>query len=245
MPKTTLQFRPNVFLTLLAIIGMGFFVSLGFWQLHRAEEKKQMLEMLNTRLAGKILPLQSVIVDQNTWQYQPVQFRGKFLNTKQFLLDNKIKHGQVGYEVITPVRVDGIKNLVLVNRGWIAAGPDRQVLPSMKSVFGSVEIHGIIRVPLAGGILLKAENLPDNQWPIRIQRLDFNWIGTALQQPVYPFVVLLDTEAANGFLRDWQFVNGQPAQNIAYAIQWFLFAGILFIVYFALTIKRSRSMTQK
>lgn len=233
-----LQFRPNLFLTLLAIIGMGFFISLGFWQLHRAEEKRQMLEMLDTRLAGKVLPLQSVIADQNTWQYQSVQFKGKLLNKQQFLLDNKINHGQVGYEVITPVRVVGIKNLVLLNRGWIAAGQDRRILPTIKSVFGSVKIHGIIRVPLAGGIVLKAENEPNNVWPLRIQQLDFQWMQSALHQPIYPFVVLLDKKAANGFVRDWQFVNSQPAKNIGYAVQWFVFAGVLFIIYFALTLRR-------
>ena len=42
-------------------------------------------------------------------------------------LDNKLRRHRAGYEVVTPLRVDG--EHVLVNRGWIEAGRTRDALP--------------------------------------------------------------------------------------------------------------------
>ncbi len=75
-------------------------------------------------------------------------FSGKFDNEQQFLLDNRIYQDRVGYEVITPVKVAGLKKRVLVDRGWIESPPTRQILPVITSVFGSQIINGIIRIPL-------------------------------------------------------------------------------------------------
>lgn len=233
-----LSFRPNYWLTLLAVIFLAIFVSLGFWQLQRAKEKEQILSMLTSRSASAPISLQALGTETSAWQYQPVQFSGEFLNSKQFLLDNKINQGHIGYEVITPIQVAGLKKLVLVNRGWIAAGQNRKILPQLKSVFGLQTIHGIIRLPSAKGLVLKADVLSGENWPIRIQQVDFTLIEKALGQSVYPFVVLLDKQADNGYVRDWQFVNAQPAKNIGYAVQWFAFAGVLLIIYFGLTLKR-------
>lgn len=37
--------------------------------------------------------------------------------------------GRAGYHVIAPLRMEGSDAVVLVNRGWIELGSDRNVLP--------------------------------------------------------------------------------------------------------------------
>lgn len=233
-----LKFEPNLLLTIVAIAAMALFLSLGFWQLDRAKEKEQILADLQQKLQSQPISLQRLSGKSQERQYQPVQFSGIYDNKQQFLLDNRTRKGRAGYEVITPVKIPDIKKWVLVNRGWIRAGHDRRLLPKLKSVFGSQTIHGIIRMPLAKGFVLKAENLQQEKWPKRLQQLDFKLIAQELNQPVYPFVVLLDKNANHGFVRDWKFINMIPAKHIGYAVQWFAFAAVLFIIYFALSVKR-------
>lgn len=237
---STIKFRPNLYLTILAIIGLGFFMTLGMWQLRRSHEKEQILSNLQQKLKNPPISLQTLPNDKEARQYQPVKFQGKFLNNQQFLLDNRTHKGRVGYEVITPIKIKGMDKLVLVNRGWIPGTHDRRVLPELKSVFGLQKIHGIIRMPLAKGLVLRAEDLIGAQWPIRIQQLDFPLMEKLLHKPIYPFVVLLDNNAKNGYVRQWKFINMKPAKHIGYAVQWFTFAAVLLIIYFGLTIKRER-----
>jgi surfeit locus 1 family protein len=237
---STIKFRPNLFLTVLAIVFLGFFISLGTWQLHRSREKEQILSSLEQKLEAAPVSLQLLSKDPKQRQYQPIEFQGVFLNNKQFLLDNRIHKGKVGYEVITPVKVKGTKDLILLNRGWIPATHDRRVLPKLRSVFGLQKIHGIIRMPLAKGLVLKTEDLTDAKWPIRIQQLNFKLMAALLSKPVYPFVVLLDKNTQNGYVREWKFINMKPAKHIGYAVQWFAFALVLLIIYFALTIQREK-----
>jgi len=57
--------------------------------------------------------------------------RGKYVPEPQFLLDNMLAEGTVGYHVLTALRVAGVREHVLVNRGWVRADLDRAVLPSV------------------------------------------------------------------------------------------------------------------
>ncbi len=236
-----LKFRPNLFLTLLAIIALIFFLNLGFWQVRRSHEKEQILQSLNHKLKSSPVLLQNLPKTAKARQYQPVVFEGKFENSRQFLLDNRTHKGKAGYQVITAVKVFGLKETVLVNRGWIPIQGRRSQLPKLPEVFGLQKIHGIIRMPLAKGLVLKAETISSDKWPIRIQQLDFPLMAKLLNQPVYPFVVLLDKNAPHGFVRDWKFINMKPQKHIGYAVQWFGFAVVLLIIYFALTLKREKN----
>lgn len=232
-----IKFRSSCLLTLLAFIMVIFFLKLGFWQIHRAREKTQLLATLSKRTFSIPLSIKMLPVDKKMLQFQPIQFRGTFENQQQFLLDNQIYQDRVGYDVITPVKVKGIKKAVLVDRGWIEASQSRQTLPALTAVIGSQIVKGIIYVPLAKQFILKNDNLDNIQWPLRIQRIDFELMAKALHTPVYPFVVKLDKNAANGFIRQWQFVTMLPAEHYAYAVQWFGFAILLIIIYCILIIK--------
>ena len=49
--------------------------------------------------------------------YMPVQMSGRFLPDAYFLLDNQMRGGQVGYEVLDVLQLNS-GGSVLVNRGW-------------------------------------------------------------------------------------------------------------------------------
>jgi len=77
----------------LAALGCAAFIALGNWQTRRADEK---------RAAGA--------------QLQSVSVTGTFLPKYSVMLDNKLRHGKAGYEVVTPLRLAGSDLHVLVNR---------------------------------------------------------------------------------------------------------------------------------
>src|SRR5712675_2812989 len=94
------SFRPRAWALVLAGLACAAGIALGNWQARRAEQKR----VLGAELAAK-----------------QIAARGTFLPRHSVLLDNKLRHGRPGYEVITPLRLAGSDMHVLVNRGWIAA----------------------------------------------------------------------------------------------------------------------------
>ena len=109
----------------LALLGICFFSSLGFWQLHRADEKRKILAheaMLSARQPA--LWRGSI---QDILPFKRVLFAGKFL-PQVFFLDNQYHAHQIGYHVISPLLMS-TGRLVLVDRGWVPAGHTRVILP--------------------------------------------------------------------------------------------------------------------
>src|SRR5262252_7479595 len=103
------SFRPRGWALAAAAAACAVFILLGNWQARRADEKRALAAaMQNRRIA----------------------LSGTFLPQYTVLLDNKIYNHRAGYEVVTPLRVDG--ESVLVLRGWIEAGRSREVLPEVK-----------------------------------------------------------------------------------------------------------------
>src|SRR5690606_22816052 len=60
-----------------------------------------------------------VIADGEVALYQPLSASGRYLADRQFLIDNMILDGRVGYFVITPFQFSRDEPLLLVNRGWL------------------------------------------------------------------------------------------------------------------------------
>ena len=64
-------------------------------------------------------------------------------------------------------------------------------------------------------------------WPYRIQHIEIPTLSQELQRKLLPFVVLLDAEEPDGYLRAWQPMAGfGPERNVGYAVQWFGLAAV-------------------
>ncbi len=165
--------------------------------------------------------------------YAPVSLRGRFLPEEYFLLDNQMREGQVGYEVLDVMLLeDG--DSVLVNRGWIAGGADRQTLPAVPRVNGPVEITGHVYVAPGAPFLLAEQRLEDN-WPKRIQAVEMDKLAPLIAAEqggkVFPYPVRIDTGARGALVTDWQILNTSPLKHQAYAVQWFAMAAVLLVYY--------------
>jgi surfeit locus 1 family protein len=217
MLRSRLPFVPTL-VTFLAVVIM---FALGVWQLQRADEKKQRLIAIDQAARSAPLSLNAALALNEDARDFPVYFKGQADAEHYFLLDNRIQHGQVGYEVL--LVVDAESGAVLVNYGWIAAPALRADLPMVAIPAGEQEYQGMLSIPFKNS-LVNETALFDQQWPKVVQQVDINLMAQHYQQKLMPFVILLDEQDNIGFVRNWQAVVMPPEKHLAYAIQWFLLA---------------------
>lgn len=219
---------------LIVLIFVAILVYLGFWQLQRADEKKQML--LSYHHLSKKIPIFMALNRQLPKQYQIVKVQGTFLS-QVMLLDNQHYQHQFGYHVISPLMLeDG--QVILVDRGWLAGDVTRRVLPIIKTSSGFVSLLGQVYYPSLNrwqsGPLIERQQ----HHLIVIERLDIKLISHFLHKPVYPFIIHLDKQEEGGYVRDWSVVSMPPERHYAYALQWFGFALIVFVVFMVWIFKK-------
>lgn len=231
------HFAPKWYFVIATLVFVALFISMGCWQLRRADEKGVLQTSFESRMHLSPLTLQQITATQDV-RYYPVTVTGHYDNAHTILLDNKIYQHRIGYEVVTPfipTLQTHNQRVVLVNRGWLAADIDRQVLPVIPDIIGQQTITGVIYQMPGKAFTLGSIAEGRTHWPLRLQALDFSLVESILQRPLYPFVVLLSPNDKEGFVRDWQPIATSVQKHIGYAVQWFTFAGVLVIIFIVLS----------
>ncbi|MFT6286803.1 MAG: cytochrome oxidase assembly protein ShyY1 [Alcanivorax sp.] len=207
-------------------------VFLGFWQLQRADEKTQIAQTYEARSqlpAAAFSPEMSQLPD-DALRYLPVNLQGTYLPGRDILLDNRIHQGRFGYQVVSPFRLAGSDDLVLVNRGWVEGDRSRRVLPEVPVEASTVLISGTIYIP-PGEPYLLADQVYVDRWPLLLQALEIEKLAPVLAKTsaarLFPHVLKIDPEQAGALLVSWQVINVSPQKHQAYAVQWFAMAAAL------------------
>ena len=224
------EFTPRLIPTLVTIVFLPVLVSLGFWQLDRAEQKREILRQYEQQ-AGITWNLNAGPQQTDVTPYQKVEVAGRFDTEKQFLLDNKVHEGQAGYQEITPLVIQNSRQAVLVNREWVPQMRSRKQLPPIPTPSGDLEIHGKLKTKVGKSFHLGASGVEQDSWPRVIQWLDMAQIEKSLGYKVLPFMILQDADSPAGFVRDWYIKEITPEKNISYAVQWFALALALVIIF--------------
>jgi surfeit locus 1 family protein len=211
-------------------------LTLGIWQLNRAEEKRAILDLQSQRQGSEVLELSASLSENlESLLYKPVSAVGHYDSSHQYLLDNQVSKGRAGYSVLTPFRSTENGKAVLVNRGWIPLGKSRAELPDIRVALNKIKLTGRINRFPRVGLRLAGSELPAKGWPAVVQVIDVKVLSQQLGYSLVDFQIELDKFAANGFAREWQeSVVMTPEKHTAYAVQWFLLAitlTVLFIKY--------------
>lgn len=210
--------------TALVLALVALFVRLGFWQLARAQEKRALLETHAQRLALPPLSHLPQEAESNQARYRRVHLAGRYDPARQILLDNQVYNGQAGYQVLAPFQPAEGGCAVLVNRGWVPAGPDRRLLPPVPLARIDAEIDGRIEhFPGVGLRLQGAEQLSPG-FPLLAQQLDAAALAGRLGYCLLPYQIQLAPEAGEGYVRDWKTQHIDPDKSLGYAFQWFAMA---------------------
>lgn len=224
------NFKPRLIASISLAILLPLFIALGFWQLQRAEQKKSLMAVQSSNQAQTPIALTDPFDIQSNL-YRPVVISGEYDSEHQFLLDNQISNRTAGYHVLTPLRIEGSDRAIIIDRGWIPTGSDRQKTPDIKIKQTRVRITGIAK-PFSGiGFKFKGGDLPTSGWPSMIQWVEADKLSEKLGYPLRPYQVLLDAQANEGYLRDWQIAKLTPEKNLGYALQWFSFAFVTVVLY--------------
>lgn len=222
---------------------LGLLLSLGRWQLGRADEKSEARVRFEAAQAEVPLSLNTVnltgTVPTESLQFAPVTATGRYDTTRQFLLDNRTHGGKAGYHVLTPLHL-GNNTAVLVNRGWVAFLGRRDELPAIAVDETPRRVSGVSALPREDQLVLGETGYePTTSWPRTVQRIEIAAIEKTLGLSLLPVVLRLDPTTPDGFVRKWDaFVGIGPTRHHGYAFQWFSLAFALVVVYFVVATRR-------
>lgn len=233
-----IRFIPRWRMSLFALAVVLLFTRLGFWQLHRAHEKQEMLAVHQT--FAKQIPKNWQPGYPEPGQYQQISIQGHFL-AKILFLDNQHYQHQFGYHVISPLLLAN-DQVILVDRGWVAGDIGRKTMPMTETPTGLVHLAGTVYFPSEKNWVL-GQALEKIEKNIAIVELvDNHLISQFLHKSVYPFMIRLNKNQASltdGFVQEWPVVAMSPQRHYGYALQWFAMALVILILFIVLNFKRN------
>jgi surfeit locus 1 family protein len=232
------RIRINWLLAACVVITAATFMRLGLWQLDRAAEKVDAQNELLAELQINAEPIESIPpghlhAANPELQNRHVKLVGEYWNERTILLLAEFYESQIGYGVVTPLRLSSNNRLVLVHRGWTTGILPPDTPPFTRPVTGPVEIDAQIFVP-SGNIRAIENTIDASQWPLRIRTLDVDTLSAILGEPLFPFTVRITADQPGTLTRHWPAVQPAINQNLSYAVQWFSFGlAVLFIALLA------------
>lgn len=222
-----------------AVVVMALFLSLGTWQLQRADEKRQVMNVYQQRMHNQPKPLMEY---SNQWEenrYAPVYVSGEY-SSQQFLLDNQSRNKQYGFNVLTPISLNN-GDWLLVDRGWLAGDASRRSKPDVGLHQLRVNINAVMYTPFDDPFVLDDVVSHDASWPKIIQYLDFDQLGDLLGVRLLPVILRLDADSGEGYLREWPVVSVTPERHWAYAVQWYGMALAVLLIVLTLGVKKKEA----
>jgi surfeit locus 1 family protein len=208
-------------LILFFIILFPLLLTLGQWQLSRAEEKQRILSEYTHLNSISAIDIES-LDGEEALTYRRIKLRGVYDVDRYWLLDNRSRNGRAGYEVLMSF---GDQNLsVLVNRGWLPAGNDRSKLPAIETPGDQQVVSGYLVDMESNAWIKHSKSDLTLSWPKRVLHLDPHQASQHLGEPLYPWILRLDDDAPGALLTNWQIVSSNPQRHYAYAVQWFSMA---------------------
>ena len=236
------QVRVNIWLLILFLIMQTLLNELGFWQLNRAKEKQIRLHQIEQGGQSKLDSLSSV-EDKHLLQFQQVNLSLEALYEKATFLDNKTHKKAPGYHVLQLAKEQKSGKYVLVNRGWVFGGKDRNLLPQIDLPKSPWQVSGrLYPITTAPSTALQGEveNMSEG---VRVPNIDLKTLKVleeTYRLPLEPYLVRIDADDESALDVDWQWTNMPVEKHLAYAVQWFGLALALLIISLIVAVKKKK-----
>lgn len=234
--RRQLGFRPALVQSLVGVVLLSILIALGFWQLHRADDKAKML--MEEASAIRAAPV-AVSTLSNVSVPQHVYAAGRY-DSHLFLLDNRVEQGRAGYELLAPLHLAG-GQAVMVNLGWRPQGVDRAHLPAVQAPIGEVLVTAVAVNPPQPSFELSPQEAMAPGWPKVLQAVVPAQLAGVLGYQLLP-VVLYPDGSAVAAKRLTTMQRFGPERHRAYAAQWFTMAAVLLVIYLHHGFKRGRAL---
>jgi len=98
------RFRPTLWPTLFTLPALVVLLGLGTWQVDRLYWKRDLIETRVSRSSAPAIQAPDRIDDFAAMAFRKVRVAGVFLHDKEMYLGARTMRGNVGYQVVTPLR---------------------------------------------------------------------------------------------------------------------------------------------
>ena len=233
--------RPGIAPALVVWALLPLLVFLGFWQLGRGEQKRVLLDSYAERqMAAPVTAGQLLTLDDPA--FRRVQLRGHFDGQHSLLLDNRVRDGKVGVELLQPFYDQASGLWLLVNRGWLP-WPDRRTPPQFTTPEQPLELLARVHVPVGEPFQLQADPA-SGDWPRLITAVEPEHLWRQLGRGGLAYEVRLEPGPA-AYQAEWPLLAMSPDKHTGYAVQWFALAAALVGLYLYLGIHTSRQSARE
>lgn len=221
------RFRPGIAPTLVVLVLLPLMVGLGFWQLSRGHEKQLLVDRYaERRSAGPVSSAQ--LNDMADPAFRRVHLRGQLDGEHSVLLDNRMRDGKAGVELLQPFHDQASGLWLLLNRGWLP-WPDRRTAPAFSTPEQTLNLDAWVYVAPGETFQLHADPA-STQWPRLLTALHPAALWDELGRSGFAYE--LRAEAGPGtYETSWPIVAMGPEKHLAYAVQWFAMAMALLALY--------------
>jgi surfeit locus 1 family protein len=231
--STDRRFRQGLFASVAAALGIAVTLSAGVWQMNRADEKEHRQARLETLRREPPVSIPAERLAEGDFLYRRVRISGTFAPEHTVYLDNRVRRGVAGFEIVTPLRIGASERFVAVNRGWLAGRPARDVLPEVQTPPGQVTVEGTV-VPAQRVYVLDRAEATGKVW------LGFS-MGRMKKESgldLEPILVQQESTLEDGLERVWDRPDSGREKHLAYAFQWFAMAFAILVIYVVLGFRR-------
>lgn len=222
---------------LFALVILLTMLRLGFWQLDRLAQRRALNNTLIAALEQAPQPLNTARVDPDALHFHKVRVTGSYDNAQTMMLRNQQRDGENGVHLLTPLRIEGSEQVVIVDRGWLPENLGRRENRGTYAVSGEVSIEGIAMrsQPRPDAWLVPMDlPLPGESRIDAWVRVDLERMQTQLPYPLLPIFIRQSPDAA-GAANTLPLPQGLDAldegPHLGYALQWFTFSAMLVVVY--------------
>ncbi|XP_012259097.2 surfeit locus protein 1 [Athalia rosae] len=227
-----------------------FAFGLGCWQVERRKWKLDLISKIKGRLNNPPVDLPSDLEDLQEMEYQPIKVKGRFIHDKEFIIGPRslLKDGeaasagggifaigdvQAGYIAVTPFKLEGRPETILINRGWV---PMKKRFPEKRPndiVDGVVEIVGIVRLNEPRPQFSPKNNPMSGGWHYRDLNAMADWAKT---EPVY-LDLITDLKTEDGPIPGQTRVTMRN-EHLSYMLTWFSLSSITGWMWYRMFIRK-------
>lgn len=196
---------------LFGLIGAGFLISLGVWQVQRLGWKQDVLAEIEARIAADPVPVPET-PDPGTDRYLPVQASGQLGETEVHVLVSRKQIG-AGYRIVTALETGGRR--LLLDRGFVPDEDRDAPRPPHE-----VEVVGNLHWPDDRTSATPANDAAGNIWFARDIPAMAAELGTE------PVLIIARSDTGDGVEPLPVGTEGIPNDHLNYAITWFSLAAV-------------------
>lgn len=233
--------RPRILVLGALILALATaFVSLGFWQLRRLDERKRFNETLLSRTSEAVVPFEDLPSDPSVVPYRRITAVGTYETDDEILLVGRSRNTLAGHELVTPLRLDD-GSILLVDRGWVPLDVDDPPVDLAAPPEGTLEVTGVLFPSQERGRF--GPRHASTGVLTRMHRIEIARIAQQLDGIVHPWYLLLESQqppTEGTYPQSLVLPALGEGPHRSYALQWFAFALIGLATYAAVLIKESK-----